>query len=76
MAARSLASVLTPTLANASTKGSAEPSMIGTSGPSSVMTASETPKPAKAAITCSTVPTETPAAFVSFVQSCVSFTRS
>ena len=58
------------------TKRSALPSMIGTSGPSMSISTWVTPVPASAAIRCSTVPTDTPAALVSSVQSRVSLTRS
>ena len=58
------------------TKRSALPSMIGTSGPSMSISTWVTPVPASAAIRCSTVPTDTPAALVSIVQSRVSLTRS
>ena len=50
--------------------------MIGTSGPSISIEHVVTPVPASAAITCSTVATETPAALLSRVQSVVSLTRS
>ena len=58
------------------TKRRALPSMIGTSGPSMSITAFQTPVPASAAMMCSAVCTDTPAALVSRVLSVVSLTRS
>ncbi len=56
-------------------KGAAEPSMIGTSGPSSSISTLSTPAPARAAIRCSIVPTRAdPSPIV--VQRLVSTTRS
>jgi hypothetical protein len=58
----------------AATKGAAEPSRIGTSGPSISIRALVTPVPASAAIRCSTVETVTPSSLASRVQSCAGTT--
>ena len=63
-----------PAHSNRKENGAAEPSMIGTSGPSTSISALSTPAPARAAIRCSIVPTRAePSPIV--VQSLVSTTR-
>ena len=67
-----------PAQSNRKTKGAADPSSTGISGPSTATTALSIPQAASAAITCSTVPTRTfgAAGSDSTVQSRVSLTRS
>ena len=66
----------TPAHSIRNTNGAELPSMIGTSGPFSSITALSMPEPRRAAIRCSTVPTEAPCSLATTVQSLVSTTAS